>query len=116
MSTEPVKVLCFDTLLQVLILKALMGAAYCMIKRVRNVLMGESMGAHCAQVERLEGAGFARRTRRTGWDARFMRYDSTKLVCCQEKYILGELLVRANWEVVGGARVTEDQYAPTAMA
>ncbi len=25
---------------------------------------------------------------------------------CQEKYILGELLVRTDWEVVGGAIVT----------
>ena len=35
-----------------------------------------------------------------------MSYDSTKWVYCQEKYILGELLVRTDWEVVGGARVT----------
>ena len=35
-----------------------------------------------------------------------MSYDSTKWGCCQEKYILGELLVRTDWEVVGGARVT----------
>ncbi len=107
---------CFDTLLQVLILKGLMGAAYCMIERERNVLMGESMGARSAQVERLGGTGFARRSRRTGWGAHFISYDSAKLACCQEKYILGELLVRTDWEVVGGARVTEDQYAPNAMA
>ena len=35
-----------------------------------------------------------------------MSYDSTKLACCQEEYILGELLVRTDWEVVGRARVT----------
>ncbi len=35
-----------------------------------------------------------------------MSYDSTRWVCCQEKYILGELLVRTDWELVGRARVT----------
>ena len=34
-----------------------------------------------------------------------MSYDCTKTACCQEKYILGELLVRTDWQVVGGARV-----------
>jgi hypothetical protein len=52
------------------------------------------------------GAGFARRLRRTGWVANFMSYDCTKWACCQEKYIVGELLVRTDWQVAGGARVT----------
>jgi hypothetical protein len=47
-----------------------------------------------------------RRLRRSGWGANFMSYDSTKWVYCQEKYILGELPVRTDWQVVGGARVT----------
>jgi hypothetical protein len=34
-----------------------------------------------------------------------MSYDSTKWGCCQEKYILGELLVRTDWQVIGGAGV-----------
>ncbi len=40
-----------------------------------------------------------------------MSYDSTKRACCQEKYIVGELLVRTDWEVVGGAGVTDDKHA-----
>src|SRR4029077_1743631 len=56
--------------------------------------------------QRFGGAGFARRLRRTGWSTSFMRYNRKKLVYCQEKYILGELLVRTDWEVVGGAGVT----------
>jgi len=35
-----------------------------------------------------------------------MSYDCTKWVYCQVKYIVAELLVRTDWEVVGGARVT----------
>jgi hypothetical protein len=50
--------------------------------------------------------GLARGLRRTGWSANFMSYDSKKSVCYQEKYIVGGLLVRTDWEVVGGARVT----------
>jgi len=76
------------------------------LERVRKALMAESMEADCAQVERLAGADFARRLQRTGWGANFMSYDSMKWVCCQEKYILGELLVRTDWQVVGGTRVT----------
>ena len=70
--------LCFDTLLQVFILKGLMGAAYCMIEGARGALLGESMGARSAQVERLGGAGFARRPRRTDCGPHFMSYDSAK--------------------------------------
>ena len=77
--------------------------------------MAESMEGHCAQVERLGGAGFARRLRRTGWGANFMSYDSTKWGCYQEKYVVGGLLVRTDWQVVGGARVTEDKYTQNAM-
>ncbi len=44
-----------------------------------------------------------------------MSYDCTKFACCQEKYIVDELLVRTDWEVVGGARVTEDKYVLSAM-
>ena len=40
-----------------------------------------------------------------------MSYDCTKTVCCQEKYILGELLVRMNWEVIGKARFTEVRHS-----
>ncbi len=36
-----------------------------------------------------------------------MSYDSTKRACCQEKYIVGGLLVRTDWQVVGRARVTQ---------
>jgi len=35
-----------------------------------------------------------------------MSYGSLELLDCQEKYILGELLVRTDWQVDGGARVT----------
>jgi len=77
--------------------------------------MAEALEAHCAQVESLRRAGFARRLRRTGWRANFISYDSTKWACCQDKYILGELLVRTDWEVVGGARVTEDKYERNAI-
>src|SRR5713226_4179245 len=75
------------------------------LARVWKVPTAELMEAHCAQVETLGGAGFARRLRRAGCGANFMSYDSTKWGCCQEKYILGELLVRTDWQVVGGARV-----------
>src|SRR6266851_3917887 len=127
------KVLCFDTLSQVFILNGLLAGrfasldlylknlegetdtAWQLLERARKVLMAESMEAHCALIETL-GAGFARRLRRTGWGANFMSYDSTEWACCQEKYILGELLVRTDWEVVGGARVTEDKYAQNATA
>ena len=68
------------------------------------------------RIERLGGAGFARGSRRAGWAASFMSHDSTKLVCCQEKYIDVEYLVRKDWEVVGRARVTEDKCAQNAMA
>ena len=123
-----VKVLCFDTLSQVLILNGLLAWRFAsldlhlknlggdsdparqFLERVRKVLMADSMEAHCAQVERLGVAGFARSLRRTGWSANFMSYDSTKWACCQEKYIVGRLLVRTDWQVVGGARVTEDKY------
>src|SRR5258708_17329036 len=80
-----------------------------LLGRVREVVMAGSMQAHCAQIERLGGAGFARRSRRTGWGANFMSYDSTKWRCCQEKYILGELLVRTDWQVIVGAGGTEDR-------
>jgi hypothetical protein len=40
--------------------------------------MAESTGARSAQAERLGGAGFARGSRRTGWGAHFISYDSTK--------------------------------------
>ena len=85
------------------------------LKRVRKVPMAESLEAHCAQVESLGRAGFARRLRRTGWRANFISYDSTKWACCQDKYILGELLVRTDWQVIGGARVTEDKYERNAI-
>jgi hypothetical protein len=88
-----VKVLCFDTLSQVLILKGVTAPSF-----ARDLW---------AETERLGGAGFARRLRRLGWGADFMSYDSTKTVCCQEKYIVGELLVRTDWEVIGRARVTK---------
>jgi len=65
------------------------------------------MEANCVQVESLGGAGFVRRLRRTNWGANFMTYGRAKRVYCQEKYILGELLVRTDWQVVGGARVTQ---------
>src|SRR5713101_70906 len=39
--------------------------------------MAEALEAHCAQVESLGRAGFARRLRRTGWRANFISYDST---------------------------------------
>ncbi len=119
-----VKVLCFDTLLQVLILNVLSGGALC-IAGVRAVEAGrryryclailrkregaESTEERSAQIERLRGTGFARRLRRTGWSAKSMSYGSAKQACCQEKYILGELLVRTDWQVVGGARVKEDK-------
>src|SRR5712692_6925915 len=118
------KVLCFDTLSQVLILNGLLAWRFAsldlylkdlegetdtarqFLERVRKVLMAEAMEAHCAQVERLGGAGFARSLRRTSRGANFMSYDSTEQAYCQEKYILGELLVRTDWQVIGGARVT----------
>ena len=129
-----VKVLCFDTLSQVFILNGLQAWRFAsldlylknldretvtarqILERVRKVLMAESMEAHCAQIEGLRGAGFASRLRRTGWGANFMSYDSTEWACCQEKYILGELLVRTDWQVIGGARVTEDKCAQNATA
>src|SRR5229473_3195634 len=98
------KVLCFDTLLQVLILNGLLAWRFAslnlylknlggdsdtsrqFLERVRKVLMAESMPAHCAHIERLGGADFARRLQRTGWSANFMSYDSTKQAYCQEKY------------------------------
>ena len=128
-----VKVLCFDTLSQVFILNGLLAWRFAsldlylknldrcadatrqFLERARKVLMAEAMEAHCALIEML-GAGFARRLRRTGWGANFMSYDSTEWACCQEQYILGELLVRTDWEVVGGARVTEDKCAQNATA
>ena len=160
-----VKVLWFDTLLQVLILKGVIGVAFCIrlsisgsgrrplhppgcfcervwicliakdltsleatkspqeydgaglaSARVRKVLMEASMEAQCTQVETLGYAGSARRLRREGWDAAdFMSYHCAKTACCQEKYIVGELLVRTDSEVVGGARVIEDKYARNAI-
>jgi hypothetical protein len=70
-------------------------------------VLAEPTEAHWAQIETLGEARFARRLQRTGWDANFMSYDSLKWACCQEKYIVGELLVRTDWQVVGGARVTK---------
>jgi hypothetical protein len=76
-----VKVLCFDTLSQVFILNGLLAwhfasldldlknlggdsdTARQFLERVRKVLMAEPMEAHCAQVERLGGADFARSLR-----------------------------------------------------
>jgi hypothetical protein len=45
-----------------------------------------------------------------------MSYHCTKTVCCQEKYIVGELLVRTEWEVVGDSRVIEVRYSLNATA
>ncbi len=132
-----VKVLCFDTLSQVFILKGLTGVTFCIaglrseefwiVKRVNKERAGSGTEyrkqltrlsckprrqsgdwrsrAHRAKID-MRGACFGRRLRRTGWSANFMSHDSTKLAYCQEEYILGELLVRTDWEVVGGARVT----------
>src|SRR6266849_10331576 len=87
---KAVKVLCFDTLLQVLILNGLLAWRFAsldlylknldretvtarqILERVRKVPMAESMEARCAQVQRLGGAGLARRLRRRGWGANFM--------------------------------------------
>ncbi len=96
------KVLCFDTLSQVLILKGFTAPSF-----ARDLW---------AETERLGGAGFAPRLRRTGWGANFMSYDRTKWVCYQEKYIVGELLVRTNWEVVEGAGVMQDEFTQNTMA
>jgi hypothetical protein len=118
-----VKVLWFDTLSQVFILNGLLAwrftaldlcvdlegeadAARHFLERVRKVRRAESMEAHRAQTESFGGAGFARRLRPAGGSADFMSYSSTKLACYQEKYIVSELLVRTDWEVIGGARVT----------
>ena len=97
-----VKVLCFDTLSQVLILKGVTAPIFARDLR--------------AKIERSGGAGFAKGLRRAGWSADFMSYDCTKTVCCQEKYILGELLVRTDLEVVGRARVIDDKYAQSGIA
>ena len=97
-----VKVLCFDTLSQVVILKGVTAPIFARDLR--------------AETERSGGASFAMGLRWVGRDANFMSYDCTKTVCCQEKYILGELLVRTNWEVIGKARFTEDKCAQNAMA
>ena len=83
--------------------------------RVRKVLMAGSIEPHSTQVETLGYAGSSRRLRRAGWGADFMSYYCTKAACCQEKYMVGELLVRTDWEVVGGARVTQDKCAQDAM-
>ncbi len=125
-----VEVLCFDTLLQVFILNGLLAWRFAsldlyvknldretetarrFLKTVRKVPMAESLEAHCAQVETLGRAGFARRLRRTGWGANFMSDDSTKWACCQELYILGEFLVRTDWQAVGRARVTPAMLQP----
>src|SRR5260370_16573850 len=74
------------------------------LKRVRKVPMAESLEAHCAQVESLGRAGFARRLRRTGWRANFMCYDSTKWAFCQHKYILCKLLFLTNCQALRRAR------------
>jgi hypothetical protein len=39
-----------------------------------------------------------------------MSDDSMRLVCCQEKYIDGELSVRTDGEVVGGTRVRRCKF------
>ena len=36
--------------------------------------------------------------------------------CCQDKYILGELFVRTDWEVIGSAEVSDDKNVQSAMA
>jgi len=95
---KAVKVLYFDTLSQVFILNDLLARRFA------------SLDLYAL------GGDFARGLQRTGWGANFMSYDSAKCGCCQDKYILGELLVRTDWQVVGGARVMEDKYAPNAMA
>jgi len=77
-----VKVLCFDTLSQVFILNGLLAWRFAsldtylknmdretdtarqFLERVWKVPTAELMEAHCAQVETLGGAGFARRLRR----------------------------------------------------
>ncbi len=100
---KAVKVLCFDTLLQVFILKGLTGAALLPSLELNpNNFDTETDTTR----QRFGGVGLARGLRRTRWSVNFMSYDSSKWVCCQEKYILGELLVRTDWEVVEGARVT----------
>ena len=45
-----------------------------------------------------------------------MSYGSMKSVCCQDKYILGELLVRTDWQVIGGAGVTPAKRADFGFA
>ena len=88
-----VKVLCFDTLLQVFILNGLLAWRFALrlkslgreidtvwqfLGRVRKALTDEWMEEDSA-----EGAGFACGLRRTGWGAHFMSYDSTELAYCQ---------------------------------
>jgi hypothetical protein len=110
-----VKVLCFDTLSQVLILNGFTGVAFCILggpeqQKQKQLTPPEPRvdAAGCgANREIGVPGGFARRLRRTGWSASFMSHDSTKWACCQEKYIEGELLVRTDWELVGRARVTD---------
>ena len=109
-----VKVLCFDTLLQVFILKGLTGAAVLpsLDRKSRSLAMlgmtilGLSFDGEEATRQSAGGAGSARGLRRTGWGANFMSQDSAKRVCCQEQYVGGELAVRTEWEVVERARVT----------
>src|SRR5260221_705298 len=63
-------------------------------------------GWQAPSAQRKKGRFFAFGLRRTGWGANFMSYGNTKWVYCQEKYIYGELLVRTDRKVVGGASVT----------
>jgi len=83
-----VKVLCFDTLLQVLILNGLFGMPFASLDPNQ------------------EYGGASRGLLRTGWGVNFISYDSAKWPCCQVQYIVSELLVRTDWELVGGAGVT----------
>jgi hypothetical protein len=106
-----VKVLCFDTLLQVLILNGFTGVEFCIAGPVCEELWIESRGRLSAYKSKGREERDSRGLRQTGWGGNFMSYGRAKLGNCQEKYIVGELLDRTNWEVVGGARVTVSSIA-----
>jgi hypothetical protein len=74
--------------------------------RVRKVLVEASMEAQCTQVENVGISGLRKKVAASRLRRQFMSYHCTKMVCCQEKYIVGELLVRTDWEPTGNAWVT----------
>jgi len=83
---KEVKVVCFDTLLQVLILKGLECTETVQDRSILLVLVSKDLGAAAGEKAQRRGSGNCARgvlAKRPSWSAEFIDYGSTIVNACQ---------------------------------